>query len=249
MPEPSRNFSSRWISRVRSRVAMDRARGQVPQFTDRFGRDERGPEQPVRSELGEPGASETSVLRPGMFRAALALTSITGSVLDQVEEGFPVIARCFHHRRWSHARVPGTSRSARIWPVVAPQVVTVEVKVPARCPGNRRQTFASRLEMSKPAARSCTISMTVPPDTYSTLWRLPRGGQGNSENLTLVLQTQQSTVRIECSWSGTSWQSRNWPSTLAVVTQQSTGSVRMHWNRLVQPQGGRPAPARPTSVT
>jgi hypothetical protein len=25
MPEPSRNFSSRWISRVRSRVAMDRA--------------------------------------------------------------------------------------------------------------------------------------------------------------------------------------------------------------------------------
>jgi hypothetical protein len=39
--------------------------------------------------------------------------------------------------------------------------------VPARCLGSRRQTFASRLEMSIPAARSCTISMTVPPDTLT----------------------------------------------------------------------------------
>lgn len=43
--------------------------------------------------------------------------------------------------------------------VVDPYVVTVLLDVPARAPGIRMQTFASRLETSIPAARSCTMSI------------------------------------------------------------------------------------------
>jgi hypothetical protein len=38
-------------------------------------------------------------------------------------------------------------------------VATVLLDVPARVPGIRMQTFASRLEISIPAARSCTMSI------------------------------------------------------------------------------------------
>lgn len=43
--------------------------------------------------------------------------------------------------------------------VVAPQVVTVFVYVPARLPGVRTQTFASFLLTSSAAQRVCRISM------------------------------------------------------------------------------------------
>jgi hypothetical protein len=59
------------------------------------------------------------------------------------------------------------SRSARIWFVVAPQVVTFVVNVPARFPGARMATFASRLEISIPAALSWIRSMATSRSTYS----------------------------------------------------------------------------------
>ncbi len=80
IPELSRNFSSRWISRARSRVAIARAR--VRSLSSRIGSGgtNEARNNPKAANCASQAASETSVLRPGMFRAALALTSITGSV-------------------------------------------------------------------------------------------------------------------------------------------------------------------------
>ncbi len=50
-------------------------------------------------------------------------------------------------------------------------------------------------------------------------------------------------------WSGIGWQSRCRPFHPAVVTHQTLGPARVSCYRLVRPLGGRPAPARPTSVT
>ncbi|SDP78669.1 Integrase core domain-containing protein [Arthrobacter sp. ok909] len=52
-----------------------------------------------------------------------------------------------------------------------------------------------------------------------------------------------------CGWSGTGWQSRCWPFRPVVATQTRTGPRRVPFRRLVRPWGGRPIPARPTSVT
>ena len=52
-----------------------------------------------------------------------------------------------------------------------------------------------------------------------------------------------------CGWSGTGWQSRCWPFRPVVATQTRTGPRRVPFRRLVRPWGGRPVPARPTSVT
>src|SRR5437899_10446805 len=54
-------------------------------------------------------------------------------------------------------------RRARTWVLVDPHVVTVSVVLPRPAPATRTQTFASFLEMSRPAHRTCTTSITLTP--------------------------------------------------------------------------------------
>ncbi len=62
------------------------------------------------------------------------------------------------------------SRNASTWLVTDPHVVTVSVALRRPDPGTRTQTFASRLEMSIPAHRGCTTSITANPSASA----LPR---------------------------------------------------------------------------
>lgn len=80
IPEPSKNFSRRWISLVRSRMAMARALVRSRSSRTGSGGTNDARSSPWAPNWARQAASETSVLRPGMFLAALALTSITGSV-------------------------------------------------------------------------------------------------------------------------------------------------------------------------
>ncbi|CBT76138.1 hypothetical protein AARI_19190 [Glutamicibacter arilaitensis Re117] len=58
----------------------------------------------------------------------------------------------------------------------------------------------------------------------------------------------ESHCETWCSWSGTGWQDRDWPSRLVIVTHLTRDPL-VSFLRLVQPWGGRPVPVRPTSVT
>ena len=55
IPADSNSFSNRWISRVRPWVIVGPGPGQVPQLPDRFRWHERGPDQAVGTQIGQPG--------------------------------------------------------------------------------------------------------------------------------------------------------------------------------------------------
>jgi len=70
---------------------------QIPQHTDRLGRHERGPHQPMAPRSASHAASETSVFRPGTFHVPGVDQHHLQPVFEQVVKRPPVIAGGFHH--------------------------------------------------------------------------------------------------------------------------------------------------------
>ena len=139
--------------------------GQVPQLPDRLGRHERARTRPCAPSWASQVASATSVLRPGRFFTCRALTSITSTtrqVLQQVVERLPVVAGGLHHHTrdllgdqmitqrqdLAGRRPPGRDRLDRLAP-------------PG--PATRTQTLASFFEMSSPAHRAWITSTALLP--------------------------------------------------------------------------------------
>src|SRR5574337_929293 len=78
------------------------------------------------------------------------------------------------------------SRNARIWLVIELQVVTVSTVLRRPTPATRTHTLASFFEISSPAHRACTTSMTL--DSLPTAYRVSVAGRaGRFESLTLGL--------------------------------------------------------------
>ena len=78
-PASSRSFSSRCASRLRSRVMTVRARVRSRSWRIGGGGTNEARTSPCAPRSASHAASETSLLRPGMFFTARALTSITSS--------------------------------------------------------------------------------------------------------------------------------------------------------------------------
>ena len=126
------------------------------------------------------------------------------------------------------------------------------------------------LEVAAKGADNAPVEMLEPPrqalavlDTYPHMQRLElrlsedRSAEEFEKSLENLLHRikapQLSRTPDACEdwdgWSGIGWQSRCRPFHPAVVTHQTLGPARVSCYRLVRPLGGRPAPARPTSVT
>ena len=83
------SFSSRWISRVRSRMMVVRA-SQVAQLTNWFWRHERTSHQTVHA---EPGRVRDVTLSPGqvLHVPGVHQHDLEGSLFEQAVEGLPVL--------------------------------------------------------------------------------------------------------------------------------------------------------------
>ena len=101
IPASSRSFSSRWISRVRSRVIMVRARVRSRSSRIGAGGTNEARTSPWAPRSASQAASETSVLRPGTFLHVAGVDQHHLEVrLQQVVERLPIVAGRLHH----HAR-------------------------------------------------------------------------------------------------------------------------------------------------
>ena len=101
----SSSFSSRWISLVRARV-ITCAPGSDPAIPGLAPAAQTRHHQPVRTQISQPHRIRDIGLTAGHMRAALALTSITGSVFEQVIKRLPVVRGGFDHHT-ANARPAG----------------------------------------------------------------------------------------------------------------------------------------------
>ena len=128
---------------------------QITKLPDRLGWHERGPHQTVRAELGQPGrVGDIGLAAREVFHVPrIDQQHIEPRVLQQVVERLPVVAVASITAHVIRSAIRW-SRSARIWLVIEPQVVTVSTVLRRPAPATRTHTLASLFEISSPAQRA-----------------------------------------------------------------------------------------------
>ena len=188
IPEDSRNFSRRCTCRVRSLVAIARARVRSRSCRIGSGGTNDARSSPCAASCASQAASDTSVLRPGMFLACRGVDQHHRQrVFHQEVERLPVVAGRFHHHRRDLLRVEELDQVQDLRPWSHPRSSPSSCNVPARLPGHPdrdlRVAFGD-IHPRRPLMHHIHDSRSFP---YMSAPAAGRAGN-KLRNLTLVLE-------------------------------------------------------------